>query len=91
LEAFLSGDDYGAELAEKYGCSLAAVGSELTRANKEMRYAASCGFDDLVSIMTGSIEGLATSVARKRATIAMAAMIGAVTVSRIICTSSDFI
>lgn len=64
------------------GCPLAAMGSELARADKDTRSEVSRGFDDLVNILAGSIEGFALGDARSSAIVAMAAMVGAPTISR---------
>lgn len=66
------------------GCPLAAMGSELARGNEHTRRAASRGLDDLVAIMASCIRKSQPDEARSRAVFAMAAMIGAVTMSRII-------
>jgi TetR/AcrR family transcriptional repressor of nem operon len=65
------------------GCPLAAMGSELVRGSEDTRHAAAQGFDDLVDVMRRSLEHLGTEQARSQAVVAMAAMVGAVTMSRL--------
>ena len=59
----------------------AALGSELARADKKARAAATAGFVRLVDILAGKA---ATTDARRRALVAAATMIGAVTMSRVV-------
>jgi TetR/AcrR family transcriptional repressor of nem operon len=63
------------------GCPLAAIGSELSRMNKKTREAATEGFKRLVAVLAGTSE---TQHARRRALLAVATMIGAVTMSRVV-------
>jgi TetR/AcrR family transcriptional repressor of nem operon len=63
------------------GCPLAAIGSELTRTDTKTREAATAGFVRLVDILAGKA---ATADARRRALVAAATMIGAVTISRMV-------
>ena len=63
------------------GCPLAAIGSELSRADKKTREAATEGFKRLVAVLAGKSE---TQDARRRALVAVATMIGAVTMSRVV-------
>ena len=63
------------------GCPLAAIGSELSRSDREAREAATAGFVRLVDILAGKA---GTADARRRALVAAATMIGAVTMSRIV-------
>ena len=63
------------------GCPLAALGGELARSNKKARAAATAGFVRLVDILAGKA---ATADARRRALVAAATMIGAVTMSRVL-------
>jgi TetR/AcrR family transcriptional repressor of nem operon len=63
------------------GCPLAAIGSELARTDKKTREAATEGFERLVEILAGKS---GTEDARRRAMVAVATMIGAVTMSRIV-------
>src|SRR5262245_2787563 len=63
------------------GCPLAAIGSELSRTDKKTREAATEGFKRLVAVLAGESE---TQGARRRALVAVATMIGAVTMSRVV-------
>jgi TetR/AcrR family transcriptional repressor of nem operon len=61
------------------GCPLAALGGELARSDKKAREAATAGFVRLVDLLAGPA---GTAEARRRALVAAATMIGAVTMSR---------
>jgi TetR/AcrR family transcriptional repressor of nem operon len=63
------------------GCPLAGIGSELSRSDMEAREAATAGFVRLVDILAGKP---GTAEARRRALVAAATMIGAVTMSRMV-------
>ena len=63
------------------GCPLAAIGSELSRSDRKAREAATAGFVRLVDILAGKA---GTAEARRRALVAAATMIGAVTMSRMV-------
>jgi TetR/AcrR family transcriptional repressor of nem operon len=63
------------------GCPLAALGSELSRSDRKARKAATAGFVRLVEILAGKS---ATADARRRALVAAATMIGAMTISRMV-------
>jgi TetR/AcrR family transcriptional repressor of nem operon len=63
------------------GCPLAAIGSELSRMAKKTREAATEGFKRLVEVLAGKSE---TQDARRLALVAVATMIGAVTMSRVV-------
>lgn len=64
------------------GCPLAGMGSELARRDENTRAAASAGFIDLVEVITKRSSG-ELEAARSEAIFAIAAMVGAVTMSRI--------
>jgi TetR/AcrR family transcriptional repressor of nem operon len=81
VESYLSA---GHRENRKGGCPLAAIGSELVRADQKTREAASQGFHDLVEVMAKSLDLNGSEQARSHAMFAMAAMVGAVTMSRII-------
>jgi TetR/AcrR family transcriptional repressor of nem operon len=66
------------------GCPLAALGSELGRAGEEMRKTAANGYQRLVNVIAGQITGLSTQETQMRAMAIASAMIGAMTVSRIV-------
>jgi TetR/AcrR family transcriptional repressor of nem operon len=63
------------------GCPLAAVGSELSRSSKKVREAAAEGFVRLVEFLARKAD---TADARRRAVVAAATMIGALTMSRVV-------
>ena len=63
------------------GCPLAAIGSELSRSDRKARAAATAGVVRLVDILAGEA---GTADARRRALVAAATMIGAVTASRLV-------
>jgi TetR/AcrR family transcriptional regulator, transcriptional repressor for nem operon len=65
-------------------CPLAAMGSELARADEGTRTAAAEGMDDLVAMVTKWLGREEPEVTQSRAVFAVAAMVGAVTMSRII-------
>jgi len=65
------------------GCPLAALGSELARADTETRNTAMAAFLKLVDIVAGQIDEAKPEEAKKRAMVAVSTMIGALTMSRI--------
>lgn len=65
------------------GCPLAAMGSELARTDETTRAAASDGFNELVEVIAGRLGHPSLATAHSDAVFALAAMIGAVTMSRI--------
>ncbi len=65
-------------------CPLAALGSELARADANTRAAATEGFTRLVESVSGLIEGKKPEAARQQALAAVSLMIGALMVSRIV-------
>ena len=66
------------------GCPLAGMGSELARAGEEAREAVARGCDELIDRLASRIAPRRKEAARAEAIFAVAAMIGAVTLSRII-------
>ena len=66
------------------GCPLAALGSELARSDKRIRDVATTGFSRMVEILAAHFDQTRPAEARKRAMATAAAMIGAVTMSRIL-------
>lgn len=66
------------------GCPLAGMGSELARADDETRAAASRGVEDLVQILEKRVGHRGHEASHSKAVFALAAMVGAVTLSRII-------
>jgi TetR/AcrR family transcriptional repressor of nem operon len=65
------------------GCPLAAMGSELARADESTRAAASHGFNELVAVAEKRLSDSQPETAHTEAVFAVAAMIGALTMSRI--------
>src|ERR1700693_4391263 len=66
------------------GCPLAALGSELARSDTRVRDVATTGFSRMVEILAAHFDQARPAEARKRAMAAAAAMIGAVTMSRVL-------
>jgi TetR/AcrR family transcriptional regulator, transcriptional repressor for nem operon len=66
------------------GCPLAALGSELARADAEIRDAATVGFLRLVDILAEQFDQTHPSEGKKKASVAAVTMIGAVTMSRVV-------
>jgi TetR/AcrR family transcriptional regulator, transcriptional repressor for nem operon len=66
------------------GCPLAGTGSELARADLQTREAAARGINHMVDLMAKGMQDRPADVAHSDAVFALAAMVGAVTMSRII-------
>ncbi len=66
------------------GCPLAGLGSELVRSSEDTRAEASGGFMELVEIVAAQFGGVGRRTAKEKALVAVSAMIGAVTMSRIV-------
>ena len=66
-----------------HGCPLAGMGSELARADENTRAVASRGFNALVDLLAKRIPDQDGAADRSQAAFAFAAMIGALTLSRI--------
>jgi TetR/AcrR family transcriptional repressor of nem operon len=66
------------------GCPLAALGSELVRAEPRARAVATAGFRRMVDILAGQFDLARPSEARKRAMAAASTLVGALTMSRIV-------
>jgi TetR/AcrR family transcriptional repressor of nem operon len=66
------------------GCPLASMGSELARADGLTRAAAARGFDGLVDTPARRSRRRQRAVARSEAVFALSAMIGAVTMARVV-------
>jgi TetR/AcrR family transcriptional regulator, transcriptional repressor for nem operon len=69
------------------GCPLAALGSEMARADEATRAAATEAFLKLVNVIAAQFGKVRPDVARRRALIVAAAMIGALTMARIVTNS----
>jgi len=63
------------------GCPLAAIGSELSRADETTRAAVTAGFERLVGVLAGKSDA---EDARRRALVTVSTMIGALTLSRVV-------
>ncbi|CAM2156854.1 TetR/AcrR family transcriptional regulator, transcriptional repressor for nem operon [Pararobbsia alpina] len=66
------------------GCPIAGMGSELAHGDEATRAAAAKGFNDMVDVLAKRIRRRNADASHSDAVFAMAAMIGAVTLSRII-------
>ncbi|WP_144140267.1 TetR/AcrR family transcriptional regulator [Paraburkholderia sp. BCC1884] len=66
------------------GCPLAGMGSELARADLPTREIAAKGFDDMVGVIAKGLEPGQPESARSEAIFAVATMIGAITMARVI-------
>jgi TetR/AcrR family transcriptional repressor of nem operon len=69
------------------GCPLAALGSEIARSDEKTRAAATQAFLKLVEVIASQFRKTPPDVARRRALVAAATMIGALTMSRIVTDS----
>jgi TetR/AcrR family transcriptional repressor of nem operon len=69
------------------GCPLAALGSEMARADETTRAAATQALLKLVEVIASQLGKTRPDVARRRALVAAATMIGALTMSRIVTDS----
>jgi len=81
LTAYLS-KDHRDNLSE--GCVLAGLGSELARGDEDTRAAATAGFLKLVDIFAQRYRRTNDKTATQRALVAVSAVVGAVTISRIV-------
>ena len=75
------------------GCPLAGLGSELGRASEDTRAGATAGFEHLIEVVAKRFPRATREEARARAVFALSAMIGAVTLSRVVTDArlSEFI
>jgi TetR/AcrR family transcriptional regulator, transcriptional repressor for nem operon len=69
------------------GCPLAALGSEMARADERTRAAATEAFLKLVGVIASQFGKARPDLARRRALVAASTMIGALTMSRIVTDS----
>ena len=69
------------------GCPLAALGSEMARGDERTRAAATQAFLKLVDVIAAQSGKTRPDVARRRALVAAATMIGALTMSRMVTDS----
>jgi TetR/AcrR family transcriptional repressor of nem operon len=66
----------------RHGCPLAALGSEMARADTQTRATATAGFLKLVDALAGGLDEGTPDEARRRAMVAALTLIGALTVCR---------
>jgi TetR/AcrR family transcriptional regulator, transcriptional repressor for nem operon len=66
------------------GCPFAALGSEMARGSDDVREATTAGFLKMVDAIAGQLDGLSPAAARKEALFMLSAMIGAVTMARMV-------
>jgi len=89
------GDDGFQAIVERYvstahrddamgGCPLAGMGSELARGDENIRAAASQGFRELVDVVAKRLDHQQPDSTESKAVFAVAAMVGAVTISRML-------
>lgn len=66
------------------GCAFAALGSELVRADENIRKMATKGLLRLVGFIAEETHGVPADVATRRALVALSTMVGALTLARIV-------
>jgi TetR/AcrR family transcriptional repressor of nem operon len=66
------------------GCPFAALGSEMARGSDAVRGAATTGFLKMVETIAGRLDGMSPAAAWKEALFMLSAMIGAVTMARMV-------
>ena len=81
VDAYLSA---GHRDAPANGCPFASMGSELARADDTTRAAAWCGLEELVDMLAKRMGSPEEEADRSQAVFAFAAMVGALTMARII-------
>ena len=64
------------------GCAFAALGNDAARSGKVVRKAFAEGLEPLLDILTEAVPGKSRAVRRRKALTAMAALVGALTLSR---------
>ena len=67
-----------------HGCPLAALGSELARSEKSTRSAATAGILKMIATVAERMKDPNTDRAKKSASVFVATMLGALTISRIV-------
>jgi TetR/AcrR family transcriptional repressor of nem operon len=67
-----------------HGCPLAALGSELARSEKSTRFAATEGILKMIATVAERMQDPNTDRAKKSASVFVATMLGALTISRIV-------
>ena len=66
------------------GCALGAIGSEFARADAHTRDIVTDGFRRMTEVMASQFKGVGKAEARDRALFYISAMIGAITMSRVV-------
>src|SRR6266568_8860191 len=66
------------------GCPFAALGEELARGDDNTRAAATKGFQKLVDFLAEQLRETRPTLAKRRALVALSAMVGAMTMSRMV-------
>ena len=89
-DAFLSTDHRDDRMA---GCPFTSIGSELARADPATRRAATEGFQRTIELLARQFQATSPEAARSQAVPALSAMVGGITLSRIVddATLSDTI
>jgi TetR/AcrR family transcriptional regulator, transcriptional repressor for nem operon len=66
------------------GCPFSALGCEMARSGDGVRDSATTGFLKMIDLIAGQLNGMMPAAARKEALWMMSAMIGAVTMARVV-------
>ena len=66
------------------GCPFAALGSEVAHGSDAVRKATTTGFLKMIDTIAGQLDGLSAAAAKKEALWLLSAMVGAVTMARIV-------
>jgi TetR/AcrR family transcriptional repressor of nem operon len=82
FDTLVSGYLSQAHRDEDVGCPYAGLGSELARAEGQVRSAAVDGFERMLGLLAEQLADQSDACAREQALFAMCAMMGALTVSR---------
>jgi TetR/AcrR family transcriptional regulator, transcriptional repressor for nem operon len=65
-------------------CPFVSLGSELARANDEVRNAASAGFLQLADVIASHLDDRSPAAAKKEALVLLSSMVGAMTMARLV-------
>lgn len=65
-----------------HGCAFAALGNDAARGGKKVREAFAEGLEPLIDILAEAVPGRSKAIRRRKAVAAMAALVGALTLSR---------
>ena len=66
------------------GCPFAALGSELAHGSEAVREATTKGFLKMIDTIASQMDGMSTAAAKKEALWLLSAMVGAVTMARVV-------